>query len=120
MKKASWKRKIKKACEEAGTYKPFFGHVISTLATIMEMRDEALAKFEEAGGETVIEYTNKNGSTNMVKNPAMVVVMDCHAQALAYWRELGLTSKSYRQMMGKMDTEDKGGGLDDVLSELGL
>lgn len=120
MKRASWKRKIKKACEEAGTYKPFFDHVISTLAAIMEMRDEALAKFEEAGGETVIEYTNKNGSTNMVKNPAMVAVMDCNAQALAYWRELGLTSKSYRQMMGKMDTEDKGGGLDDVLSELGL
>ena len=120
MKKASWKRRIKKACEEAGTYRPFFDHFIATLATIMEMRDAALEKFVESGGETVIEYTNKNGSTNMVKNPALTVVMDCHAQALNYWKELGLTSKSYKQMAGYLDTQDKGGGLDEVLSELGL
>ena len=120
MKKASWKRRIKKACEEAGTYRPFFEYTIATLATIMEMRDNALEKFMESGGETVVEYTNKNGSTNTVKNPALTVVMDCHAQALAYWKEMGLTSKSYKQMMGYLEVQEKGGGLDDVLNKLGL
>lgn len=120
MKKASWKRKIKKACEEAGTYKPFFVHTIETLAQLMELRDNALDKFYAGGGETVVEYTNKNGSVNMVKNPALVVVMECHSQALAYWKELGLTSKSYKQMMGTMDTEGRGDAVDDVLGELGL
>lgn len=120
MKKASWIRRIKKACEDAGTYKPFFDYTIATLGTIMELRDDAMKKFKDSGGETVIEYTNKNGSTNMVKNPALTVVMDCHAQALSYWREMGLTSKSYKQMTGSLDVEDRGGGLDDVLSELGL
>lgn len=120
MKKAGWKRKIKKACKEAGTYKPFFDLTIETLATVMEMRDTAQEKFEEMGGETVVEYTNKNGSTNHVKNPALLVVMDCHTQALSYWRELGLTSKSYKQMTGKLDVLDKSSGLDDVLNDLGL
>ena len=120
MKKASWKRKIKKACEEAGTYKPFFVHTIETLAQVMELRDNALEKFYDGGGQTVVEYTNKNGSVNLVKNPALVVVMECHTQALAYWRELGLTSKSYKQMMGTMDTEGRGDAVDDVLGELGL
>ena len=120
MKAASWKRRIKKACEEAGTYKPFFDYTIATLATIMEMRDDALERFKDGGGETVVEHTNKNGSTNIVKNPALTVVMDCHAQALAYWRELGLTSKSYKQMTGSLEAQDKGSGLDDILSDLGL
>ena len=120
MTKTRWKNKIKKACREAGTYQPQFDYVIDTLAGIMEMRDNALEKFMESGGETVVEYTNKSGSTNTVKNPALTVVMDCHAQALAYWKEMGLTSKSYKQMMGYLEVQEKGGGLDDVLNELGL
>lgn len=120
MKKASWKRKIKKACRDAGTYKPFFDLTIETLATVMETRDNAQEKFEEMGCETVVAYTNKNGSTNLVKNPALLIVMDCHTQALAYWKELGLTSKSYKQMTGKLDAMERGGGLDDVLNDLGL
>lgn len=64
----------------------------------MELRDKAKEKFEESGGEIVVEYTNKNGSTNTVKNPALVVVMECNTQALAYWRDLGLTPAGLKRI----------------------
>ena len=101
MKKKTWKSRIKKACREAGVYQPYFDYVIDSLAGIMEMRDNAQEQFTESGGETVIEYTNKNGSTNQVKNPALAVVMDCNAQAMAYWKELGLTPAGLKKINEK-------------------
>lgn len=104
----------------AGTYQPFFDPVIETLATIMEMRDNAAAKFTESGGATVVQHTNHGGATNTVKNPAMVVIMDCNAQALAYWRELGLTSRSYKAMTGSLDIREESRTLEEALNELGV
>ena len=98
MEKRRWKSKIKTACKRAGTYKQFFDPIIDSLAEIMELRDKAKEKFEESGSETVVEYTNKNGSTNAVKNPALVVVMECNTQALAYWRDLGLTPAGLKRI----------------------
>lgn len=103
MKKSTWRSRIKKACKAAGTYQPFFDAVIDALAGIMEMRDEARERFEEDNGETVIEHTNNGGKTNLVKNPAMVVILECESLSLAYWKELGLTAKAYRAITGKAD-----------------
>ena len=44
MEQRKWKNKIKKACRDAGTYKPYFDNVIDTLASILEKRDEAEAQ----------------------------------------------------------------------------
>lgn len=120
MKAKAWQKKIKEACEAAGTYQPFFDAVIESLAGIMEMRDNAQEKFEASGGNTVVKHTNKGGSTNIVKNPALVVLMDCNAQALAYWRELGLTSRSYKAMTGSLAVQVEHKGFADALAELGL
>ena len=120
MKKRSWKAKIKRACKEAGTYQPFFDNVIDALAGIMELHDKALEQFEESGGETVVEHTNKNGNTNIVKNPALAVVMDCNTQALAYWRELGLTSRAYKTMTGSLNVQVESKSLEEALSSLGI
>lgn len=120
MSREEWAEIIKESCEEAGTYQPFFGSVIDSLAGIMEMRDNAQEKFEAAGGDTVIEHTNKGGATNVVKNPALVVLMDCNAQALAYWRELGLTSRSYKSMTGSLGARAEGKGFEEVLADLGI
>ena len=98
MKKLAWRKRIVKACEEAGTYQPFFDSVIDTLAQIMENRDNAQEKFEQLGGQTVVTHTNKAGAKNIVKNPALVVLMECDSQALTYWKELGLTSRAYREI----------------------
>ena len=98
MNKSRWKSKIKQACIDAGTYRDCFASVIDTLAGIMEMRDDARKKYEEAGGEPVVIHTNKAGADNVVKNPALVVIMDCNTQALAYWRDLGLTPAGLKRI----------------------
>lgn len=96
MTRRQWKRIIRKECETAGVYRPYFDSVIDALAGILEMRDNAQEKFEASGGNTIVKHTNKGGATNIVKNPALVVVMECNAQALAYWRELGLTPRGFQ------------------------
>lgn len=120
MTKEKWQTKIKEACETAGTYQPFFDAVIDSLAGIMEMRDNAREKFEASGGNTVVAHTNKGGNTNIVKNPALVVLMECNAQALAYWKELGLTSRSYKSMTGSLNVKVESKGLEEMLAEFGI
>lgn len=122
MDRKSWKRRIKKYCKDAGTYKPFFEGPIDTLAELMEHRDQALAKFEEDGCQVVMEYTNKAGATNLVKNPSLQMVLECSAQALNYWRDLGLTSKSWQTMMKEeqLSSSTKPGSLEEALANLGV
>ena len=86
----------------------------------MEMRDNAQEKFEASGGNTIVKHTNKGGATNIVKNPALVVLMECNAQALAYWRELGLTSRAYKAMTGSLNVKVESKSLEEALTELGI
>lgn len=118
MDKAQWRRKIKTACKKAGTYKAFFDSVIDTLAGIMELRDKAVAQFEATGGQTIVRYTNKGGATNPTKNPALVVIMDCNAQALAYWRDLGLTPAGLKRINEENLKEKEASGIEAALLSL--
>lgn len=119
MKKTTWKRRIREACEAAGTYRPFFDPVIDTLAGIMEMRDNAEKKFEQSGGNTIVKHTNKSGGTNIVKNPALVVIMDCNTQALAYWRDLGLTPAGLKRIDENAVKKKKENALAEALRSIG-
>lgn len=98
MEKEIWKDKIVEACKEAGTYQPFYNQMIDTLASILEKRDNAEENFDKLGRQTVLKHTNKGGATNIVKNPALVVIMDLNSQALAYWRDLGLTPSGLKRL----------------------
>lgn len=121
MTKSQWTESIKKSCEEAGTYRPFFDSVIDTLAGIMETRDNAQEKFDASGGQTIVKHTNKGGATNIVKNPALVVVMDCNTQALAYWRDLGLTPAGLRRLNeNAMKEPERKDSFSHVLEQLGV
>lgn len=73
MKKTAWKKRIKEACIKAGTYREFFDYTIETLADILEKRDDAARAYLDYGAEPLIAYTNKGGSTNLVKNPALIL-----------------------------------------------
>lgn len=120
MKKDTWKRRIKKAMTEAGTYKPCFDYAIDTLAGILENRDYAQQSYESSGRQPVIVHTNKSGNANIVKNPALVVLDNLNASALVYWKELGLTPKGLKAID---DKALKSGGkkkstLGDVLKNL--
>ena len=69
MTKRAWKTKIKKACTDAGTYRPYFNHVIDTLADILSRRDKIQEEYIAAGVEWVLsdscEVTGK-GTADLV------------------------------------------------------
>ncbi|MCI8374850.1 MAG: P27 family phage terminase small subunit [Lachnospiraceae bacterium] len=119
MKKSSWVKKIKKACEEAGTYRPYFDHTILTLAEILEKRDDAAQAYKDYGSIPLIEYTNKGGATNLVKNPAIILWDDLNKSALAYWRDLGLTPAGLKKIDEKAMKSKKRSGLEEALEGLG-
>ena len=96
MKKKAWKKRIKDACIEVGTYRESFDSVITSLAETLETRDKVRKYYEESGALPIVQHTNKSGNTNLVKNPILTMYDDLNNTALMYWRELGLTPKGLK------------------------
>lgn len=119
--KGTWRKKIKAACEEAGTYEPFFDLAIDQLAGIMETRDAAEKQYKATGKKPVIQHTNKGGATNLAKNPMLVIINECNQQALAYWRDLGLTPSGFKKLGNDMTIHvKKEPSLEDLLGKMGV
>lgn len=111
MSKTKWKNLIKKQLTALGLQNDAYESTVESLAAILEQRDKTFEEFQQNGGKSVIEYTNKGGSTNMTKNPLLVLWDDLNKTALAYWRELGLTPSSYKKLTGtgaKQEESKKG------------
>lgn len=119
-KKGTWKKRIREACEIAGTYAEQYDIVIDTLAGIMETRDAAAEQYKKSGGSPVVMYTNKGGHTNLRKNPALVVLNECNQTALAYWRDLGLTPAGFKKLTGGAAINSNAASFEDLLSNLGV
>ena len=98
MDKSGWIRRITDSAVAAGTYRPFFDDVIETLADILERRDIAREQFADSGGNILVNHTNKAGATNIEQNPALRMVNDLNRDALAYWRDLGLTPAGLKKI----------------------
>lgn len=118
MKKEEWHERIKLACEDAGTYRPFFDSVIDSLAGIMERRDTAQDQFIKTGGNVIITHTNKSGQKNLVKHPALVALMDCDRDALAYWDRLGLTPAGYKKLNADVIEDKKQSNFDRFMEQI--
>lgn len=119
MDKKEWTRKINSACKKAGTYQPQFKYVIETLAQIMEDRDKVHDQYVSTGSHPTIIHTNKAKEQNVVKNPMLVMEMDLNAQALAYWRDLGLTPAGLKKLNAEVVKDKKAeGGLEQLLAGL--
>lgn len=117
MTKKKYKELILGQLSALGTQKDSYNSVIESLAAILEQRDKTFREFKGSGGKSVIEYTNKNGSTNMTKNPLLVMWDEQNKTALAYWRELGLTPSSYKKITGEgADKDHKKKGLAQILA----
>lgn len=97
MTRSKWKNRIKKACVAADTYKNCFDDAIDTLAGILERRDQAEALFYE-NSELIVEHTNKGGATNRELNPLVRLINELNRDALAYWKELGLTPNGLKRI----------------------
>lgn len=96
MTEKQWRNKIKKLTKEAGTYQPVFEPAISSTAEILANRDAVYAQFIEEGGQYIITKTSDRGAVNTCKNPLFVLWTELNAQALTYWRDLGLTPKGLK------------------------
>lgn len=119
MKRAEWKEKIVASCQQAGTYREYFEPVIDTLASILEKRDDAQDTFEKSGGKTLVKHTNKGGATNIEQNPALRLINDLNRDALAYWRDLGLTPAGLKRIDENGMKTKKRSALAEALKELG-
>lgn len=119
MSKTKWKNLINKQLIAVGLHDEAFESTVESLASILEQRDKTFQEFQQSGGKSVIEYTNKGGSTNMTKNPLLVLWDDLNKTALAYWRELGLTPSSYKKVTGTgTKKEDGKKGLAGILASI--
>lgn len=118
MTKNAWKKKIRAACEEAGTYRPFFDMAIENCAAILEDRDRAAKQFKEMKHLPVITHTNKTGAKNIVKNPALAVMQSLNQDVLSYWRDLGLTPAGLRKIDEEQMKPQQKNALEDILAEI--
>lgn len=119
MRASTYKKKIIQDMKAIGTYQPEFEKVVDNLANIYEDMDNAREQFVRSGGSIVVEHTNKNGSTNLVKNPFFHAIESLQNNILLYNRELGLTPAGYRKIKGEAAVpEEKRKGLADLLAEL--
>ena len=99
--KRQYENLINKQLKSLGLQDEAFDSTVKSLADILNQRDKTFEEFQESGGKSVIEYTNKGGSTNMTKSPLLVLWDDLNKTALAYWRELSLTPSSYKKLTGE-------------------
>lgn len=106
--------------KEAGTHADCFEDVIDTLASILEERDRAMEAFEESGGEVIVEHTNKGGATNIEQNPALRLINSLNMDALAYWRDLGLTPKGLKAINDSAIKQKDGDAFISALEKLGV
>lgn len=118
MTKNAWKKKITAACEEAGTYRPFFDMSIEKCAEALEDYDRAAKQYKAMKHLTVVNHTNKAGATNIVKNPALVMMQALRQEAFGYWRAMGLTPDGLRKIDEEQMKPQKKNALEDILAEI--
>ena len=119
MDKVAWVARITASCQAAGTWREWFTDVIDTLAAILERRDALEELFAEEGGEVMIEHTNKAGATNYEQNPILRMINDLNRDALAYWRDLGLTPAGLKRIDEHSMKQRKKSALGEALKGLG-
>lgn len=112
-----YKRDINRMMKKVGTYNKSFEITINAFAKLLYDYQETLAMFEKTGGNVVISHTNKNGATNIIKNPLYQSIEKMRADIITYARELGLTPAGLKKLNQELQ-EEKESPLDSVLEKL--
>ena len=118
MKKSDWKEQIKLQTQAAGTYRTEFEPTIDALAEILEQRDWAYEQYINEGSQVVVVHVQDRGASNTKKNPLLQVWMDLNTQALAYWRDLGLTPSGLKKINEKLMDKPKKSALAEAMKSL--
>ena len=74
-----------------------FDVLIKTLADVLHDRDVARKLYEKEGEQILVEYTSNRGETNRVRNPLLDTISNLNTQALAHWKELGMTPAQFKK-----------------------
>ena len=115
---AKWRGKIKRQCEDMGTYQPAFEPAIDGLAKILAQRDAALKQFKDEGSELMFDRVSDRGAVNRAVNPLVKLIDTLNNTALSYWKELGLTPASFKKMSGSTAPAEKKAGLAEALKAI--
>ena len=118
MKASQWKRKLIQQCKDVDTYQDSFLGAITTLASLLERRDEAYAEFVAGGSQTMVTRISDRGAVNQAINPLLKLWQDLNRDALAYWRDLGLTPAGYKRLNLEAAQAKSNDGFEKILSQL--
>lgn len=111
-------KEIKRKMRAVGTYNISFSYTIEVLAKVLVDYQTTIETFEKTGGNIVIKHTNKNGSTNIVKNPLYLALEKLRDDIITYSRELGLTPAGLKKINQDGNKPEKKSNLEMILSEL--
>lgn len=115
------KSEIIRCMKSLGIHKKEYNRAILILAKMLSDLELAEQKFIDTGGEFVVEHTNKNGSTNLEKNPYYQVIENLRRDSIAVMRELGITPQGLKRFNDKLTATEKKNesSLEKVLSMYG-
>lgn len=99
--------KITESMKSLDIYDKQFDKSIEILNDILNDLDFARKDFKADDRQYVVEYINKNGSTNLVKNPQYQVIADLSDRALRYLNELGLTPAGLKKIKDKKEKKHR-------------
>ena len=111
------RKDIIKKMKEVGTYNVSFIYTINVLAKVLMDYETTTEQFAKTGGSIVIKHTNKNGSTNIVKNPLYLALEKLRDDTIAYSRELGLTPAGLKRINQDGNKPEKKSKLEQILSD---
>lgn len=111
------KKDIIKKMKEVGTYNVSFIYTVNVLAKVLMDYETTTEQFTKTGGSIVIKHTNKNGSTNIVKNPLYLALEKLRDDTIAYSRELGLTPAGLKRINQDGNKPEKKSKLEQILSD---
>lgn len=114
-----WADEVRAQAKAVGTYREAYEPVVMTLATVLEQRDRAYADYIEDGARPTIEKESDRGAKNVGINPKLRAWQDLNAQALAYWRDLGLTPAGLKRIDEKATKAPRKSALAEALESLG-
>ena len=64
----------------------------------------------------VVEHVSDRGAVNLKRNPLLQLWQDLNAQALAYWRDLGLTPAGLKRLKDTTAEKVELSGLEKALN----
>ena len=118
MTKLGWKKLIIQKMNVAGTYDEVFDPVIETLVDILVEGDRLYKQYTKEGSHPLVTVVSDRGAENQRKNPLLSSWQELNRDALAYWRDLGLTPAGLKKIDENALKKESLSTLDQLLSNL--